>query len=99
MREEFLRYYFYYVVWTSMIWTILASTNLLAGLNCSDFHNPSLNVLITIGNVAKIGTPVVLSVIRYKDPTIKKKVNDQLSRWGILRNSNKRISLSSPLNP
>lgn len=78
MREDFLRYYFYYVVATSMIWTILALSNLLAGLNCEYFQNPSFNVVITIGNAAKIITPIVLSVIRYKDPTIKKKVRDQL---------------------
>ncbi|KAL4506845.1 hypothetical protein ABPG72_001266 [Tetrahymena utriculariae] len=97
MREEFLRYYFYYVVSTSVVWTILAFSNLLAGLNCSYFQDPSMNVLITIGNAAKIGTPIILSIIRYKDPTIKKKVRDQLCRWGFIRKN--RPSLTNPLNP
>jgi len=78
MREEFLKYYFYYVVSTSTVWTILAFTNLFAALNCSSFHKPGLNVLITIGNAVKIISPIVLSIIRYKDPTIKKKVREVL---------------------
>lgn len=78
MREEFLQYYFYYVVSTSIIWSILALSNLIAALNCRFLHSPALNIIITVGNAVKIGTPIILSIIRYKDPTIRKKVGDQL---------------------
>lgn len=46
----------------------------MAGLNCEYFHKPRLNIFITLGSIAKLATPIVLSIMRYNDPTIKKRV-------------------------
>lgn len=36
-RKEFLGYYYSYVIMQSIIWFVLAISNLFAGLNCTDF--------------------------------------------------------------
>jgi 1-phosphatidylinositol-4-phosphate 5-kinase len=46
----------------------------MAGLNCEIFFEDRLDIFITIGNTAKLATPIVLSIMRYKDPNIKKKL-------------------------
>ena len=74
-RKEFLSYYFNYVVCTSIIWGIVTISNFVVAFNCLYIHNPLLNIFVTIGNAAKIFSPVVLSCLRYRDPTIKKKVD------------------------
>lgn len=79
IREEFLKYYFNYVVSTSTIWSVVAISTLIASLNCTNFQQPFLNIFLTLGNTAKICSPIVLSILRYKEPTIHKKVKSQLA--------------------
>jgi 1-phosphatidylinositol-4-phosphate 5-kinase len=57
-----------------VIWTTLAVSNVVSGLNCEYFHKPGLNISITLGNTAKLATPIVLSILRYYDPTIRTKI-------------------------
>ncbi len=63
-----------YIIASCVIWTVLALCNLMAGLNCEIFFEDRLDIFITIGNTAKLATPIVLSIMRYKDPNIKKKL-------------------------
>jgi len=69
-----LKYYFNYIVASCIIWSILAVSNLLSGLNCEYFQKRWLNSTISLGNAAKLATPIVLSILRYHDPTIRKKI-------------------------
>jgi 1-phosphatidylinositol-4-phosphate 5-kinase len=73
-KKDFLNYYFNYILASCIIWTVLAISNLLSGLNCEYFQKSWLDASITLGNAAKLATPIVLSILRYHDPTIKKKI-------------------------
>jgi hypothetical protein len=49
----------------------LAASNLILILNCvSSNPNSSLQIFATIGNLSKLGTPIILSVVRFKNPSI-----------------------------
>ena len=72
-----------------MIWGILAFSNLIVSVNCTQFKSPELNIFITIGNVMKLGTPFVLSILRFKDPLLKKKSLEIFNKFGFFRNFNK----------
>ena len=79
-KKDFLKYYFNYIVASCVIWTVLAFSNLLSGLNCEFFKKLWLDWAITLGNAAKLATPIVLSILRYHDPTIRRKIMKVISR-------------------
>lgn len=76
MKEDFLNYYYKYVKACCIIWSILAFCNIAAVANCysSDGGVAGLNIFLTLGNISKLFTPLVLSFIRYQDPFLNKKV-------------------------
>ncbi|CAD8195769.1 unnamed protein product [Paramecium octaurelia] len=74
IRDTFGQYYYRYIKGSCIIWTSQAISFTLAGFNCSYFHKGILLIFITIGNSAKLCTPVVLSILRYNEPTIKDQV-------------------------
>ena len=81
-REEFLNYYYKYVKACAIIWSVLAIANIAAVWNCHNIDGgiAGLNIFLTIGNIAKPFTPLVLSFIRYHDPFLKKRVNRFFSK-------------------
>ncbi|KRX00481.1 hypothetical protein PPERSA_03214 [Pseudocohnilembus persalinus] len=79
-RNTFLNYYYTYVIAQSIIWTVLAFSNLVVGLNCTGWQVPKLNIFITIGNTSKLCTSIVLSIIRYKDPVIRSQIRPILEQ-------------------
>jgi 1-phosphatidylinositol-4-phosphate 5-kinase len=70
VRHNFLKFYLYYVITTNISWSLLVISNIVVGLNCTYFLNDNLTIFISIGNTTKLFTPIVLSYIRYKDPTL-----------------------------
>lgn len=73
-KNNFAKYYYRYIFASCIIWTTEAVCFSIAGFNCSYFHKGWLLIFITIGNTAKLCTPMVLSILRYNDPTIKKSI-------------------------
>ena len=75
-REKFLNYYYKYIKACAIIWSVLAFCNIVAVINCNttDGGIAGLNIFLTIGNIAKLFTPLVLSILRYQDPFLNKKV-------------------------
>lgn len=75
-REEFLNYYYKYVKACAIIWSILAICNIVAVANCYSKNGglAGFNIFLTIGNIAKLFTPLVLSFLRYQDPFLNTKV-------------------------
>jgi hypothetical protein len=57
-----------------ILWTILAIANVVAFLNCQYIQDPKTNLFITIGNLAKLGTPLILPLVRLKDPSLQTKI-------------------------
>ncbi|CAD8107781.1 unnamed protein product [Paramecium primaurelia] len=74
IRDTFGKYYYRYIKGSCIIWTCEAISFTIAGFNCSYFHKGFLLIFITLGNSAKLCTPVVLSILRYNEPTIKDQV-------------------------
>ncbi|KAL4511850.1 hypothetical protein ABPG72_012695 [Tetrahymena utriculariae] len=91
-RQEFLIYYAYVKV-TSCIYLLLGITNLMIGLNCYFLHNPGLNIFLTITNFLKLLSPVILSLLRYRDPILKQRVFLELKKCK--RRFNKKQNFSS----
>lgn len=77
-----------YITFTSIIWSILAISNFIVGMNCTNWHLAGLNIFITIGNLSKLSTPLFLAKIRYNDPIIKKSLKIFIST---LRNKKKTV--------
>jgi 1-phosphatidylinositol-4-phosphate 5-kinase len=73
-KKSFMRYYFNYILASSIIWTVLAISNFMMYLNCAKLHLPLLNIFVTICTMAKVATPIVLSIMRYYDPSIRNKL-------------------------
>lgn len=69
-----MHYYKNYIIASCVIWSVLALSNFMAGLNCETLHKHYLMFFISVGNMAKLATPIVLSIMRYHDPTIKRKI-------------------------
>ncbi|KAL4438872.1 hypothetical protein ABPG74_016592 [Tetrahymena malaccensis] len=70
-RTEFLQFYYFNVLFISISWSILVTSNIIVGINCSYELSPYLNIFITVGNIIKLVTPIVLSIVRYFDPTLQ----------------------------
>jgi hypothetical protein len=68
IRNETITFYYVYSICCIILWSILIVMNLLATINCSFVHNSKLNYVVNIGNFAKLMTPIVLPLIRMKDP-------------------------------
>lgn len=54
------------------------------------FHEGFLMIFITLCNISKLCTPIVLSILRYHDPTIKRKVQKlfrKVSRVEVINSS------------
>jgi len=58
---------------------------LIISFNCTTWQNPALLWFVSIGNIAKLATPICLSIIRYKDPIIKDHVKNYLRKLGIIK--------------
>lgn len=91
-REGFLNYYYKYVKACSIIWSVLAVCNIAAVANCFSSKGgiAGLNVFLTLGNICKLFTPLVLSFLRYQDPFLKNKVNrffKRIKHWALRRNT------------
>ena len=78
LRKAFLDYYLLYIRCTTVIWSILFMSQLFANLNCLSILKPGLLFFVTLGNCAKLATPICLSFIRYSDPMVKKNVHRKL---------------------
>lgn len=78
-REDFLNYYYNYIRACCIIWSVIALSNVILMGECmyEESNAEWIKVVISIGNVFKLFTPVVLSVIRYQDPFLK----DRMSRF------------------
>ena len=78
-REDFLNYYYKYIRACCIIWSVIALSNVILMGECMSLSRESkqkwIKVVISIGNVFKLFTPVVLSVIRYQDPFLKDRVS------------------------
>lgn len=74
-KENFLNYYYKYVKICVMIWSFLAFCNIAAIANCLSIDGgvPGLYIVLTLGNISKLFTPLLLSFIRLQDPFLKKK--------------------------
>ncbi|KAL4488388.1 hypothetical protein ABPG72_019238 [Tetrahymena utriculariae] len=70
-RTEFLQFYYFNLIFISISWSILVASNIVVGINCSYELSPFLNIFITVGNIIKLVTPIVLSIVRYFDPTLQ----------------------------
>ncbi|EAS00927.2 phosphatidylinositol 4-phosphate 5-kinase (macronuclear) [Tetrahymena thermophila SB210] len=70
-RTEFLQFYYFNVLFISISWSILVASNIIVGINCTYELSPFLNIFITVGNIIKLVTPIVLSIVRYFDPTLQ----------------------------
>ncbi|CAD8115621.1 unnamed protein product [Paramecium sonneborni] len=86
------RYYSSYITAQFFIQLIQALSYILVGFNCTKFHEGWLLIFITIENSAKLCTPFVLSILRLKDPTIKRQI---LGFWKKI--SSKQTASSSSL--
>lgn len=75
-----MRYYYIFVIVSTLIWSGLALCNLIVAFNCIQFHKKELDFFITIGNILKLCTPFFLSILRYFDPTIRVKVRNMFRR-------------------
>lgn len=71
-RDTFLKYYTQYVKWTVVIWSILSVSRVIVTVNMQ-LNEPvqTLFIFVTIDNIAKLAAPIVLTVIRYRNPSIK----------------------------
>ena len=81
-REDFLNYYYNYIRACCIIWSIIALSNVILMGECMENESNAewIKVVISIGNVFKLFTPVVLSVIRYQDPFLKDRVRRFFAR-------------------
>ncbi|CAD8084249.1 unnamed protein product [Paramecium primaurelia] len=68
------RYYSQYITAQFFIQLTQAISYILVGLNCTKFQKGWLLIFITIENSAKLCTPFVLSILRLRDPTIKRQI-------------------------
>jgi 1-phosphatidylinositol-4-phosphate 5-kinase len=73
-KNYFIKYYINYVIASSVIWSVLAASYFMMGINCTKVHNAYLNIFTTLDTLAKLATPIVLSILRYYDPTIRSKI-------------------------
>jgi 1-phosphatidylinositol-4-phosphate 5-kinase len=71
-REKFLNYYTQYIRWTVIIWAVLSVSRVVVTINMQ-LKTPidTLFIFVTIDNIAKLAAPVVLTIIRYRNPSIK----------------------------
>lgn len=46
--------------------------DLIIYFNCKYFHDDNSNIAVTIGNFSKIVTPILLPLVRLKDPNVQK---------------------------
>jgi len=71
-RDTFLKYYTQYVKWTVIIWSILSVSRVIVTVNLQ-LNEPVdiLFIFVTIDNIARLATPIVLAVIRYRSPSVK----------------------------
>lgn len=75
-RDRFLSYYNMYVMWTCIIWVILTVSHVIVAIDqYLKFSKDTMNMFITADNFAKLLAPVVLTIIRYLNPSIKPLVN------------------------
>ena len=44
---------------------------MIVNFNCFYWHINDLNVMITVGNITKLFSPVILTLIRFQDPFLK----------------------------
>lgn len=61
-----------YLYCSIIIWSIFFLCDLIIYFNCKYFHNDNSEFAITIGNISKIGTPIILPLVRLKDPNVQK---------------------------
>lgn len=52
----------------------------MVGLNFIYFKDEKYNFFVTIGSLSKLATPIVLSILRYQDPTIKTKIGQLFAK-------------------
>ncbi|KAM3147767.1 hypothetical protein pb186bvf_000095 [Paramecium bursaria] len=79
-KDNVMKYYYKFVIVSTLIWSGLALCNLIVAFNCIQFHKKELDFFITIGNILKLCTPFFLSILRYFDPTIRVKVRNMFRR-------------------
>ena len=56
----------------------MAACNVIVIINCLSVLDPALNIIVTIGNITKLATPFVLSILRYNDPIIRERLHKVL---------------------
>jgi len=83
-RTSFLLYYLRYIICASFIFLAIAVTNFFyVGLSSGteDSNDSRWSWIQSVGNAAKLCTPLVLSLIRYNDPFIKKIMKRVIFFW------------------
>ena len=79
-RKQFLNYYYIYNTSCLIIWSFTAIFYMLAFFNCYYFQKNNLSFVITLGNISKLGTPFILTLIRLQQPFVKKKLCEFLKK-------------------
>ena len=80
---EFLKNYNKYIICSTIIWAVYAFMNLAATIVQNSNSHPEhlIRIIGTIGNIAKLSTPLVLTIIRYNDKAIKKTMKKLVYFW------------------
>jgi len=75
-RTRFLLYYLCYIITSIIIYSVIAGINLMQAYiseNFSDSTNDhSIRMLRSLFNIATLCSPLVLSIVRFNDPLIRK---------------------------
>jgi len=91
-RTRFLLYYLCYIITSIIIYSVIAGINLMQAFlnaNFSDTTNEhSIRMLRSLFNIATLCSPLVLSIVRFNDPLIRKAMRRTLCcRRSRVRNS------------
>jgi hypothetical protein len=62
----------------TIFWTLIGISNIVVALNCYFNLSSKLNIFITIGNLSKLGSPLILGFIRFSDPLISQNIKKGL---------------------
>lgn len=90
--SHFLSNYNNYLLCSTVLWFIFAICNIYVAVLATtitegEAEPPYIKIISIIGNIAKLGNPLALTFIRYKDKTIKSTMRRLIFFWRKNRNS------------
>lgn len=84
-RNEFIKYYLTFNIIYSANLTLIVVCNMVVFINCKAIHKPLMNLFVTLGNACSTLLPLVLTIIRFNNPMIKKRIQKILRKIFFLR--------------